>query len=150
MHIAAYYFPDYHQDKRNRPVHGEGWNEWELIKNSCSKGEKTDFAVPYYPDITVAWDKNPRYLEDFTPVMVNTPENFRENLTRVIKRLKSKAPEHRILTVNAWNEWTEGRYLEPDTKNKFAYLEAIKSALNQDPENHFRILSAKSFSARAT
>jgi hypothetical protein len=32
----------------------------------------------------------------------------------------------RILTINSWNEWTEGSYLEPDARNSTGYLEAIK------------------------
>jgi hypothetical protein len=32
-----------------------------------------------------------------------------------------------VVTVYAWNEWTEGGYLEPDAVHKLASLDAIKS-----------------------
>ena len=31
-----------------------------------------------------------------------------------------------VVTLYAWNEWTEGGYLEPDTTHGMGYLEAIK------------------------
>lgn len=34
-----------------------------------------------------------------------------------------------MIFVTARNEWAEGFYLEPDEKNEYAYLEAIKKAL---------------------
>ena len=34
-----------------------------------------------------------------------------------------------LLTINAWNEWTEGSYLEPDTTHRMGYLEQVRRVL---------------------
>ena len=34
----------------------------------------------------------------------------------------------------AWNEWGESGYLEPDTKWKYGFLEAVKDALIENGE----------------
>jgi hypothetical protein len=31
-----------------------------------------------------------------------------------------------VLPMNSWNAWTEGSYIEPNTKNRMRYLEAIR------------------------
>jgi hypothetical protein len=84
------------------------------------------FSVPYYPNISVAWNNNPRYTKDFTKVMTNTPEDFKQMLITMKNKLRSRKDGLRILGINAWNEWTEGSYLEPDNKNNYAYLNAVK------------------------
>lgn len=33
--------------------------------------------------------------------------------------------------INAWNEWGEGNYLEPDEKNGYGYLEAVRRIMNK-------------------
>ena len=35
--------------------------------------------------------------------------------------------KQKLITINAWNEWTEGSYLLPDTVNGSKYLEAVKA-----------------------
>ena len=48
------------------------------------------------------------------------------------EKLLSNPNGPRILTINCWNEWTEGSYLEPDTIHGMKYLEAIKEVFNTD------------------
>ena len=37
--VAAYYFPNYHEDVRNTAYHGDGWTEWQLVKNARPRFE---------------------------------------------------------------------------------------------------------------
>ncbi|MEA2068441.1 MAG: glycoside hydrolase family 99-like domain-containing protein, partial [Verrucomicrobiota bacterium] len=45
---------------------------------------------------------------------------------RIKARMDKLDIPNAFVTINAWNEWTEGSYLEPDTKNGMGYLEAIR------------------------
>ena len=59
----------------------------------------------------------------------NTPENFGKNLNLLINNNRKDASND-FLIINAWNEWSEGAYLEPDKKNKYDYLNEIKKIRN--------------------
>ena len=102
------------------------------------------FDVPYYPNVTMGWDSSPRAHQDdpyghfgypfMNTISGNTPERFEQALLETKRRLeKDQGP--RILTINCWNEWTEGSYLEPDTRNKMAYLQAVKRVFGNTPNN---------------
>jgi hypothetical protein len=84
----------------------------------------------------MGWDSSPRTVQSdvfinagypFTPTLSgNTPDAFREALARAKAFLDARTSVPKILTINAWNEWTEGSYLEPDTVHGRGYLEAIR------------------------
>lgn len=126
-------------------VHYIGFSEFPktpyeyMLKHTIEYWPKTasQFRVPFYPNVTMGWDPSPRTDQSkpfvnsgytYTPTLSgNTPEAFWTALTEARKFLDTRGPSQRILTVNAWNEWTEGSYLEPDTDNGMGYLEAIKA-----------------------
>ncbi len=58
-----------------------------------------------------------------------TPEKFREYMTRLVKKVREEYTRPYIF-LNAWNEWSEGSYIEPDERYGYAWLEAIRDALN--------------------
>ena len=63
----------------------------------------------------------------YTGILVNnTPENFKNALQLTKNKLLADPEGPRIFTINCWNEWTEGSYLEPENINGMSYLEAVR------------------------
>ena len=85
---------------------------------------KNDF--PTYPCIFVSWDNTPRRSENAIVIINSTPERFEAGLSDMIHSVLDKPSDERLIFINAWNEWAEGNYLEPDMKNGIQYLEAVK------------------------
>ena len=87
------------------------------------------FSVPYFPHVSIGWDNNPRHTTLFKPNILrnNTPEAFESAMRDAIRFAKQSGVS--LITVNSWNEWTEGSYLLPDDLNGYGYLEAVKNAV---------------------
>ncbi|QNN23180.1 hypothetical protein HED60_13165 [Planctomycetales bacterium ZRK34] len=94
-------------------------------------------GVPHFPNVTMGWDPTPRLGPDQphtgkgypdTPVIVgNTPQAFTRALIAARDRAMTLPPGRRFVTIYAWNEWTEGGYLEPEATTGMQYLEAIRA-----------------------
>lgn len=98
--------------------------------------------VPYHPNVSMGWDSSPRCRNardwatrrdyPYGAVMVNnTPAAFRESLERARPLAEANPPGQRVVTINSWNEWGEGSYIEPDTTHGMGYLEAIRDVFSR-------------------
>jgi hypothetical protein len=87
-----------------------------------------DRPFPVYPSIFVGWDNTPRRGSNGIIMINSSPEAFESGLSDVVEQVSNLPHEHRLVFINAWNEWAEGNYLEPDMKNGRRYLEAVRRA----------------------
>lgn len=97
--------------------------EWNKVLNI----QHNDYSK-FIPGGFVDWDNTPRRGNLGKVVLGATPEKFQSYLEKLIHRARTIYQSDTIVLF-AWNEWSEGGYLEPDEKWGDAYLKAIKNAL---------------------
>lgn len=91
--------------------------------------------IPYLPSATVGRDCSPRVRApgvtrvghySARPILLEEIPELAPAAVRLgLRHLAAVRPRHPLLFINAWNEWTEGAYLEPDTVNGLTALEAV-------------------------
>jgi hypothetical protein len=89
--------------------------------------------APHYKlfrTVMPSWDNTPRRQNDSHIFANTTPGLYGEWLTSVLEYTdKNLLGDERLVFINAWNEWAESAYLEPDRKYGYAYLQATADAL---------------------
>jgi Glycosyltransferase WbsX len=91
-----------------------------------AKMRETKGACPAYPCIMVSWDNTPRRGEQGIVFTDASPEHFEQGLRELVESVQDRPSGHRLVFLNAWNEWAEGNHLEPDLQNGLKYLEAVR------------------------
>ena len=76
----------------------------------------------------VDFDNTPRKKKGSSVMSGATPGKFKIYMRRLIQKVRQEYSSPYIF-INAWNEWGEGAYLEPDERYGYAYLEALRDAL---------------------
>jgi hypothetical protein len=71
----------------------------------------------------VGYDDTPRRGSKGTVIKNQSPESFKTNFTRLVAKNFVKGND--LVFLNAWNEWGEGMYLEPDEKDGYSYLDGV-------------------------
>ena len=99
----------------------------KIVDYYCSRP-----LVPYkrYRDPMLAWDNTPRHDHRATIFHNVTPDLYEKWLRDCYLDARQRfVGEERLVFVNAWNEWAEGSYLEPDLKYGRVFLQATARAV---------------------
>lgn len=75
------------------------------------------------------WDNTPR-MQNKAHIFANSsPGSYQAWLEEITRRtFEQYSGDYRLVFLNAWNEWAEGNYLEPDDKYGHEYLHSTKNA----------------------
>jgi len=107
----------------------------------------TETPFTLFKTVSPGWDNTARRSNNSHIFHHATPQLYQEWLYYVtIWTQHTHPPEERIVFINAWNEWAEGAYLEPDKKFGYGYLQATEEVLvemrsQQEPKKKIIIVS---------
>jgi lipopolysaccharide biosynthesis protein/SAM-dependent methyltransferase len=84
--------------------------------------------------VMMGWDNTARRGARSFAFHGATPANFRRWLRAALQTARWEAHgRDNAVFINAWNEWAEGTYLEPDRDFGMGWLEAVASATSDTP-----------------
>jgi len=90
--------------------------------------------VPYtlFRGLCPSWDNTARRMEAAYILVNASPSRYKEWLTNAVVDTCNRFADFdsRLIFVNAWNEWAEGAYLEPDARYGYAYLQETRHVLS--------------------
>lgn len=81
--------------------------------------------IKVFPGVSPRWDNTPRRGINGSIYYDDSPQEFKMTLESFNKLLGVDD----FIFVNAWNEWGEGAYLEPDCTTRYEYLSVIKEVV---------------------
>ncbi|PIP65243.1 glycosyl hydrolase [Candidatus Peregrinibacteria bacterium CG22_combo_CG10-13_8_21_14_all_49_11] len=91
-----------------------------------------DVPYPRFECVIPRWDNSPRAKRRSIIVQKDHPFLYGEWLSAVMRRSSlQQGTSQPVVFLNAWNEWGEGNYLEPDATWGRAYLEATRDVVTQ-------------------
>jgi len=126
------------------PPHGlaEGRPASGAVINPAFDGQVADYRdlatafcareePPYlrFRGVLPGWDNTARRQDHSFCFEHATPGAFQAWLEHALEQTRMiRSGDERIVFVNAWNEWAEGAYLEPDVRFGHSFLEAVRNA----------------------
>ena len=97
-----------------------------------AKAKRKKTTPAFYPGLMVAWDNEARKPEKGNVFHDSTPALYRQWLSNAAETtVRLNPPDRRFVFINAWNEWAEGAYLEPDRRFGYGYLAATADVVRE-------------------
>jgi len=101
---------------------------WKSILRRSTNGDKVCYRGAFSD-----WDNSARRQEKGMMIKGASPAKFEKYFGELVKQCREANQE--FLFFNAWNEWGEGAYLEPDEHYGYGYLEAIKRVMKDKEDS---------------
>jgi hypothetical protein len=84
-----------------------------------------------FPGVCPSWDNEARKPKRGQSFIGSTPQKYGDWLASAAAFAGAQGTaDEKIVFINAWNEWAEGTYLEPDRHFGFAYLSETRRVLD--------------------
>jgi hypothetical protein len=128
-HFAQFYYKRIQGVLKFFSQHKIKFESYDHIWKSILK-RRVDPATRTIPGAFVDWDNSARRSKEPTIYFGVHPDKFRNYLRKQIQRAGTLYRSE-FLFINAWNEWAESAYLEPDKRFGFGYLESVMKAINE-------------------
>ena len=113
---------------RYRFMSGLTFYDYDQVWKQILKVER-EAGLPNFPGAFVDWDNTARYVKRARIFKGVSPERFSHWMRQLVQVTAQRPATERLIFLNAWNEWAEGTYLEPDERYGLKYLEALRDAL---------------------
>lgn len=97
----------------------------EAMKTFDSKKIQREDVIP---TLLPNWDHSPRSGVRALVLNKATPQAFRTHVQAVCKTIEGK--KNQLVMLKSWNEWSEGNYIEPDSRWNRQFLEVLKDENN--------------------
>jgi lipopolysaccharide biosynthesis protein len=108
--------------------------DYAAMAQATIAGYATDQRV--FPGVCPSWDNEARKPGRGACFTGSTPERYGNWLHAACDAaIRAFPPAERLVFINAWNEWAEGAYLEPDRHFGYAYLSQTAKVVNELTES---------------
>ena len=106
---------------------GKAYRYDDVVRQSLDEPSAT---FPLIKTAVPSWDNDARRQGQGLVLTDSTPQKYQSWMSELVDRaIKSPFFGEPVVCVNAWNEWCEAAYLEPDLYYGSAYLNATARAL---------------------